>query len=69
MAENETGAYHKIRAPAAAKPSGCPVDSAFSPFAADYLSNPYPQLGRLNAAQPIFIRPNLATWLLPAWKT
>ena len=39
-------AYHKISAPPAAQPSGCPIDATFTPFDADYLQNPYPQLDR-----------------------
>ncbi len=54
MATNSDDAYHKIRIAAATKPRGCPVDPAFTPFAPDYLANPYPELERLNAEQPIF---------------
>ena len=47
-------AYHKMTAPPAAQPSGCPVDARFTPFDGDYLRDPYPQLERLREATPIF---------------
>ena len=54
MSTQTAGAYHKLRTPAATKPTGCPVDHAFTTFTSDYLSNPYPELERLNAEQPVF---------------
>ena len=54
MATNSDDAYHKIRIAAATKPRGCPVDHKFTPFDPAYLANPYPELERLNAEQPIF---------------
>lgn len=47
-------AYHKIHIPPATKPSGCPVNSEFTPFKPSYLNNPYPELEQLNQEQPIF---------------
>ncbi len=47
-------AYHKIRIVPATKPSGCPIDHDFTPFDANYLRDPYPQLEKLNVEQPIF---------------
>ena len=47
-------AYHKISAPPAAEPSGCPFNSEFTPFNDDYLQNPYDQLDALSAETPIF---------------
>ena len=54
MCTQTAGAYHKLRTPAATKPTGCPVDHAFTTFTPNYLSNPYPELERLNAEQPVF---------------
>ena len=54
MASNDDGAYHKIRAQPRAKPSGCPLDHAFTPFNAQYLRDPYPELEQLNEQRPIF---------------
>ena len=47
-------AYHKVKIPPATRPSGCPVDHEFTPFDPRYLEDPYPQLERLAAEQPIF---------------
>jgi cytochrome P450 len=47
-------AYHKVKIPPATRPSGCPVDHEFTPFDPQYLKDPYPQLERLAAEQPIF---------------
>jgi cytochrome P450 len=47
-------AYHKVQIPPATRPSGCPVDPSFTPFDPEYLQDPYPQLERLSAEQPIF---------------
>ena len=46
-------AYHKIAAAPAAEPRGCPVDAEFTPFDANYLDDPYPQLAQLMAEAPI----------------
>ncbi|MEZ5560595.1 MAG: cytochrome P450 [Pseudomonadales bacterium] len=54
MSESNNDAYHKISAPPAAEPSGCPFDSTFTPFDADYLLDPYPQLHALSQATPVF---------------
>lgn len=51
---SESDAYHKIAAPAAAEPSGCPFNPDFTPFDADYLNDPYPQLEAVSAETPIF---------------
>ena len=47
-------AYHKISVPPATEPSGCPFNEAFTPFDADYLLSPYPQLQQLSSESPIF---------------
>lgn len=54
MSQARDDAYHKISAAPASRPSGCPVDHSFTPFAEDYLRDPYPELERLNAEQPVF---------------
>lgn len=54
MSTNEDSAYHKIRAPSAIKPSGCPMNADFTPFNAEYLASPYPELERLQTEQPVF---------------
>jgi cytochrome P450 len=54
VSSNGGDAYHKIPTPPPARPRGCPVDKAFTPFDAGYLCDPYPQLERLNAEQPLF---------------
>jgi len=54
MSENNSDAYHKISVPPATQPTGCPVDSTFTPFNSDYLTNPYPQLEALMSEKPIF---------------
>jgi len=54
MSKPSQDAYHKIPTTPPAKPAGCPVDHEFTPFDPDYLRNPYPQLERLSAEQPVF---------------
>ena len=54
MSSNTDDAYHKIRAPARARPAGCPVDHEFTTFTDDYLANPYPDLARVRQEHPIF---------------
>jgi len=54
VSKDQEGAYHKLRMPPGARPTGCPVDSEFTTFNPDYLANPYAQLRRLNREQPIF---------------
>ena len=54
MSTNTDDAYHKIRAPARSKPSGCPIDHDFTTFDDDYLTNPYPDLARVREEHPIF---------------
>ena len=54
MSDAQQDAYHKIRVPPASRPGGCPVDHHFTPFDADYLRDPYPQLEKLSEEQPIF---------------
>lgn len=54
MSTNSDDAYHKIRAPARAKPTGCPIDHDFTTFTDDYLNNPYPELKRVREEHPIF---------------
>lgn len=57
-------AYHKVHIPPATKPSGCPVDHDFTPFDADYLQNPYPQLEKLTDEQPTFFSEQLGYLVL-----
>ena len=57
-------AYHKIHIPPAVKPSGCPIDHDFTPFNADYLQNPYPQLEALLDNQPVFYAEQLGYLVL-----
>ncbi|WP_428098896.1 cytochrome P450 [Candidatus Rariloculus sp.] len=47
-------AYHKIRTVRAPAPRGCPVDHAFSPFAPEYVANPYAVLAKHRDGSPIF---------------
>lgn len=54
MSDHAAGPYHKMPAPPPPPPAGCPVDHEFSPFDADYLVDPYPQLEKLRTTQPIF---------------
>jgi cytochrome P450 len=54
MSNDLADAYHKIPTEPPAPPTGCPVDHNFTPFDEDYLRNPYPQLERLAAEQPLF---------------
>lgn len=57
-------AYHKIRTERAPAPSGCPVDHNFSPFAADYMANPYAELERLRGESPVFYSEKLGYLVL-----
>ncbi len=59
MSEATDDAYHKVRNVAPVRPRGCPVDTGFTPFDADYLRNPYPQLEHLRAEQPTFFAEQL----------
>jgi cytochrome P450 len=54
MSEEQSGSYHKLSVVNAESPPGCPVDHDFSPFNADYLSDPYPSLARARAQERIF---------------
>ena len=54
MTADTDDAYHKIRAPARAKPAGCPIDHNFTTFTDNYLTNPYPELARVREEHPIF---------------
>jgi cytochrome P450 len=54
MGDHAAGPYHKMPAPPPPPPAGCPVNHEFTPFDANYLRNPYPELERLRASQPIF---------------
>ncbi len=47
-------AYHKIRSEIPPPPSGCPVDHTFSPFADDYLADPYAVLAPRREDTPVF---------------
>jgi cytochrome P450 len=57
-------AYHKIRTERAPAPSGCPVDHGFSPFAPDYMANPYAELERLRGESPVFYSEKLGYLVL-----
>ena len=59
MSNTTDDAYHKISAPPAAEPRGCPFNRDFTPFGADYLSDPYPQLNQLREQAPIFFAEQL----------
>jgi hypothetical protein len=59
MSDRAPGPYHKPPDRPPRPPSGCPIDREFSPFDADYLSNPYPQLERLGAERPVFFSTRL----------
>lgn len=54
MSKQTEDAYHKIPTPPPDKPAGCPVNHDFTPFDANYLRDPYPQLEQLSEEQPIF---------------
>ena len=54
MSKQTEDAYHKIPTPAPDKPAGCPVNHDFTPFDANYLRDPYPQLEQLSEEQPVF---------------
>ena len=47
-------AYHKLRTERAPKPDGCPVDRAFSPFAPEYVADPYSELATRREDSPVF---------------
>lgn len=64
MSQTSQDAYHKVHIPPSSKPSGCPVDHDFTPFDADYLQNPYPQLERLAREQPTFYSEQLGYLVL-----
>ena len=48
----------------AAAPSGCPVHRGFSPFADDYVADPYGELARLRRETPVFHAPELGYLVL-----
>lgn len=54
MSDHDADAYHKNPARPPPPPDGCPVDDEFTPFDPDYLKNPYSQLEKLIAEQPLF---------------
>ncbi|MDA1369949.1 MAG: cytochrome P450 [Proteobacteria bacterium] len=64
MSGAKQDAYHKIHLAPASKPSSCPIDHDFTPFNADYLENPYPQLERFSQEQPIFYSEQLGYLVL-----
>ena len=68
MGDTEQEAYHKIHIAPASEPSGCPVDHKFTPFNADYLENPYPQLEGFNQEQPIFYSKKLGYLVLSSYE-
>lgn len=57
-------AYHKMRTETAPAPAGCPVDHSFSPFAEDYLQNPYTELEKLRGDSPVFYSEELGYLVL-----
>jgi cytochrome P450 len=52
-------AYHKIRTEKLPPPSGCPIDHSFSPFAPDYLADPYVELEKRRKNEPVFYAEDL----------
>ena len=58
-ARDADDAYHKISPPPATEPTGCPFNHDFSPFGAQYLADPYPELSRLRSDSPIFFAEQL----------
>lgn len=46
--------YHQAPDTVASAPSGCPMNTSWSPLDDDYLSDPYPIAGRLRDEHPIF---------------
>ncbi|MDQ4119764.1 MAG: cytochrome P450 [Actinomycetota bacterium] len=44
--------------------SACPAHSAFDPFDADYLRDPYPVLTAVRAETPVFYAPDLDMWVV-----
>jgi cytochrome P450 len=64
MSQTSSDAYHKVQIPPSARPTGCPVDHDFTPFDADYLQNPYPQLEKLAEEQPAFYSEQLGYLVL-----
>ncbi len=57
-------AYHRIRPRPKTAPSGCPVDTTFSPFTDDYLRDPYPALRQRLADSPVFYAEELGYLVL-----
>ncbi len=57
-------AYHKMRTETAPAPEGCPVDHTFSPFAEEYLQNPYAELEKLRGESPVFFSEELGYLVL-----
>ncbi len=57
-------AYHKMRTDTAPAPKGCPVDHEFSPFAEDYLQDPYAELEKLRGDAPVFYSEELGYLVL-----
>ena len=47
-------AYHKVHSETVAVPDGCPVDSAFSPYAEKYVAYPYAWLNEKRENEPVF---------------
>ena len=47
-------AYHKVHSETVAVPDGCPVDSAFSPYAEKYVAYPYAWLNEKREKEPVF---------------
>lgn len=47
-------AYHKIRTGRAPAPKGCPVNHTFSPFAPEYVRDPYAELTKAREESPVF---------------
>ncbi len=64
MSQPKQEPYHKIQDSAPVLPAGCPVNSGFTTFDSDYLQNPYPQLEKLLAEQPVFYSEQLGYLVL-----
>lgn len=56
--------YHRVPDQAPPPPTGCPVDHGFTPFAPDYLADPYAVLAGLRADTPVFYSSELGYLVL-----
>ena len=56
--------YHRVPDQRPPPPTGCPVDHSFTPFAPDYLADPYAVLAGLRAETPAFYSSELGYLVL-----